>query len=333
MTVSYETVLYASGYTKVARGFADLFYDKSPSPLTPAGGGTNSILGPGGIVSAVDEVIQDGAGGNWGGAAFKLIRGYEKNKNVDLANLAQGELVQAFTNILRNSSSSGSLSLGVGLNQTYYPYRGVQTAAGTGFESSLQTQTTSAAGSVNSNGLNITAAASAITGGIQSALSGNPIAALESNISGVITDAQGIIKGANINKVVEVAKEAGNNLVAKVSDLIPTNSFTAGIEAANERIKSLATADTTKALQEGVGKAQAFFNGPGVQDAVTAFQTGTNNLVQSVDALVKTPLKNLQFPASSQVANNLTSGYFSAPPPSGYIGNTSTNAAGSGSTT
>jgi len=332
MTISYESVLYASGFTKVARGFADLFYDKSPSPLTPAGGGTNSILGPGGIVSAIDEVIQDGAGGNWGGAAFKLVRGYEKNKNVDLVNLAQGELVQAFTNILRNSSSSGSLSLGVGLNSTYYPYRGVQASAGTGFESSLQTQTTSASGSVASNGLNITAAG-AITGGIQSALLGNPIAGIGSNISGVITDVQGVIKGANINKVVEVAKGASNDLVAKVSDLIPTNSFTAGIEAANNLRKSLATADTTKALQEGVGKAQAFFTGPGAQSAVAAFRTGTNNLVQSVDALVKTPLKNLQFPASSQVANNLTSGYFSAPPPSGYIGNTSTNAAGSGSTT
>jgi hypothetical protein len=326
MTVSYETVLYASGFTKIARGFADLFYDKAPSPLTPAGGGTNSILGPGGIVNTIDSVISDGFGGNWGGAAFKLVRGYEKNKNVDLMNLAQGELTQAFTNILRNSASSGSLSLGVGLNQTYYPYRGVQTSAGSGFQSELNTQTTAAPGSVASNGLNITAAAGAITGGIQSALSGTPIANLGSNISGVLTDAQGVIKGANLNKIVEVGKEAGNQLVAKVSDLIPTNSFTAGIQAANQRIKSLADAGTTKALEEGVGKAQAFFTGPGAQGAVAAFQTGTNNLVQGVNGLVKTPLKNLQFPATNQVANQLGLDSLSQTTPATYYtGNMSTN--------
>ena len=326
MTVSYETVLYASGFTKIARGFADLFYDKSPSPLTPAGGGTNSILGPGGIVNTIDDVISDGFGGNWGGAAFKLVRGYEKNKNVDLMNLAQGELTQAFTNILRNSASSGSLSLGVGLNQTYYPYRGVQTGAGTGFQTELKTQTTAAPGSVASNGLNITAAAGAITGGIQSALAGNPIANLGSNISGVLTDAQGVMRGANLNKVVEVGKEAGNQLVAKVSDLIPTNSFTAGIEAANQRIKSLADAGTTKSLEEGVGKAQAFFTGPGAQGAVAAFQTGTNTLVQGVNGLVKTPLKNLQFPATDQVANQLGRNSLSQTTPSTYYtGNMSTN--------
>jgi hypothetical protein len=326
MTVSYETVLYASGFTKIARGFADLFYDKAPSPLTPAGGGTNSILGPGGIVNTIDDVISDGFGGNWGGAAFKLVRGYEKNKNVDLMNLAQGELTQAFTNILRNSASSGSLSLGVGLNQTYYPYRGVQTSAGSEFQSTLNTQTTAAPGSVASNGLNITAAAGAITGGIQSALSGNPIANLGSNISGVLTDAQGVIRGANLNKIVEVGKEAGNQLVAKVSDLIPTNSFTAGIQAANQRIKSLADAGTTKALEEGVGKAQAFFTGPGAQGAVAAFQTGTNNLVQGVNGLVKTPLKNLQFPATNQVANQLGLDSLSQTTPATYYtGNMSTN--------
>lgn len=327
MTLSYETVLYASGSARVARGFADLFYDKSPSPLTPAGGGTNSILGPGGIVQALDESIRDGAGGNWGGAAFKLIRGYEKNKNVDLVNLAQGELTQAFTNILRNGSSTGvqGLSFGTALNATYIPYRGVNASAGTGFQSDLATQTIAAPGSVNSNGLNITSVAASITGGITSALNSNPIASIGSNISGILADAEGVVRGANLNKVVEVAKDAGNKLIATASDLIPTNSFTAGIEAANQRIKSLANADTAKSLQEGVGKAEAFFSGPGVQGAVAAFQTGTNNLVQQVNSLANTPLAKFQFPAGEQVANNLTSGYFSAPGPTGYIGNTSTN--------
>ncbi len=325
MSISYETVLYAGGATRVARGFADLFYDKSPSPLTPAGGGTNSILGPGGLVNVIDEVITDGAGGNWGSSAFKLVRGYQKNKNVDLANLAQGELVQAFTNILRNGGNTGQLSIGTALNSTYIPYRGVQAGTGSGFQSKLATQTVAAPGSINSNGLNITAAASAITGGIAGALSSNPITGAGSNISGVLSNPQGVIQGANLNKIVNISKDPTAGLVATASQVIPTDSFTAGIQAANQRMKDLANSDATKTLQEEVGKSQAFFTSTGSQNSVAAFQTGTNNIVQSVNALATTPFKNQQFSASDQVANDLTSGYFSAPSAAKYTGNTSTN--------
>ncbi len=325
MSISYETVLYAGGATRVARGFADLFYDKSPSPLTPAGGGTNSILGPGGLVNVIDEVITDGAGGNWGSSTFKLVRGYQKNKNVDLANLAQGELVQAFTNILRNGGNTGQLSIGTALNSTYIPYRGVQAGTGSGFQSKLATQTVAAPGSINSNGLNITAAASAITGGIAGALSSNPITGAGSNISGVLSNPQGVIQGANLNKIVNISKDPTAGLVATASQVIPTDSFTAGIQAANQRMKDLANSDATKTLQEEVGKSQAFFTSTGSQNSVAAFQTGTNNIVQSVNALATTPFKNQQFSASDQVANDLTSGYFSAPSAAKYTGNTSTN--------
>lgn len=327
MTISYETVLYAGGSTRVARGFADLFYDKSPSPLTPAGGGTNSILGPGGLVNVLDEVITDGSGGNWGSSAFKLVRGYQKNKNVDLVNLAQGELVQAFTNVLRNGGNTGQLNFGAAANATYIPYRGAQANAGNGFQSALATQTTAAPGSVASNGLNITGAATAVTGGIASALSSNPVAAVGSNISGVLTDAQGVIQGANLNKVVEVSKDAGNQLVATSSDLIPSGSFTAGIEAANRIRRSAASEDAAKAAQEGVGKTQAFFGGAGGLSSVKAFTTGTNQVVQSGSALSATPYKDSQINASPQVANNLTSSYFTQPSAANYQGKTSTNPA------
>lgn len=330
MTISYETVLYAGGSTRVARGFADLFYDKSPSPLTPAGGGTNSILGPGGLVNTLDEVITDGAGGKWGSSAFKLVRGYQKNKNVDLVNLAQGELVQAFTNILRSGGSTGQLNFGAALNATYIPYKGAQTDRGTGFQSALPTQTTAAPGSVNSNGFNITAAAATVSAGVAGALSGIPIANEGSNISGLLTNAQGTIQGANLNKVVDIAKDSSNKLVASATELIPTNSFTAGISAANQRIRSLASSYGAKNLQENTGKAEAFFSGTKLPGAVATFETGTNNLVESTSALSTTPFKDLQVDADSDVANELTSSYFTAAAPSGYIGNTSTNAAGSG---
>lgn len=97
MTIQYETVLYESGYVSstTVKGFAELHYDKSPSPLTPAGGGTNSILGPGGMVSAIDAFLQNPAKG-----AFGLFRSYEKNKNTNLKGLASTELLGLATQVL-----------------------------------------------------------------------------------------------------------------------------------------------------------------------------------------------------------------------------------------
>lgn len=329
MTISYETVLYAGGSTRVARGFADLHYDKSPSPLTPAGGGTNSILGPGGIVNALDEVITDGANGNWGASAFKLVRGFQKNKNVDLANLAQGELVQAFNNVLRNGASSGQLDFGSALNATYIPYRGAEAGSGTGFESALQTETTAASGSVNSNGLDLTALASTVTGGVASALSlaGNPQAAADA-ISGLFTDAQGVITGGDLNKVVDLDKDSGNKLVATSSELIPTNSFVAGIQAANERIKALADADAAKSQQEDLGKTSSFFSRLSAQNTVATFQTGTNNPNQLPSVLSNTPYRNYQFAASPQVESASAAKKLETPSTAEYTGKTSTNPAG-----
>jgi hypothetical protein len=316
MSISYETVLYAGGAAKVARGFADLHYDKSPSPLSVAGGGTNSILGPGGIVSALDEVITDGGNGNWGSSAFKLVSAYRKNQNVDLTNLAQGELTQAFTNILRGGN------LGSALNQTYIPYRGVESTNGTGFQSALATQTTSSLGSVVSNNFNITATAGALTGGIASALTGNPIAAIGSSISGLITGVTGAITGGSLNKV-NLLSKSGSDLTAVSSQPIPTNSFTAAISAANERIKSLASAENTKTLQQAVGSETQT-----LQNAATTFQSGTNNIVQQASSVLNnTPFQNSQLSTTAQVADQLSSSYFTAAPPISSSSGTSTPAA------
>lgn len=352
MTISYESLLYAGGAAKVARGFATDHYDKAPSPLTPAGGGTNSILGPGGLVSVLDEVITDGSGRKWGSSAFKLVRGYQKNKNVDLVNLARGELVQSFSNILRNSASTGSFNFGGAAAQaTYIPYRGVGTGSA-GAQSGLATQTTAAPGSVNSNGLSITAGLpstivsgvvngvqsgiSGITNGISSALSGNPLTAIGSGISGVVSSAQGLLQGGDLNKVVDIAKDSVKGLTATNSSPLPTSSFSAAITAANERLKGSAIADYAKTLQESLGKSESFFTGPNAQGAVAAFQTGTNNLASAASsalnsaqsALKSTPFNNLQFAAGPQVSNLLSSAVAQAQSAANYIGKTSTNPIG-----
>ena len=319
MTVSYETVLYAGGSARVARGFADLHYDKLPSPLTVAGGGTNSILGPGGIVNALDSIIKDGGDRNWGSAAFKAVSAWQKNKNVDFVNLAKGELIQGFTNALRGGN------VGSALNQTYIPYRGVNTSNGTGFESALQTQTTAGFGSVASNGFNITAGASAITGGIASALSGNPVASLTSSIPGVATNSLGQVTGGSLNNVLNVAKGAGNNLVATTSQSLPTNSIFSLIQTATDKIKSTASADNFKVLQENFGKSTAFL-AQNLQTVPTTFTTGTNNIVQQAsNALANTPNASLQIPAGVDTASKLSLENLTAAVSSALPGSVSTN--------
>jgi hypothetical protein len=284
--------LYASGSTRVARGFADLHYDKSPSPLTPAGGGTNSILGPGGLVNALDEIISDGSNGKWGSSAFKLARAWQKNKNVDLVNLAQGELLQGFNNILRGGN------VGSALNQTYIPYRGVGT--GTGFQSALATQTVNAPGSVNSNGFNITAGNPVITGGIATALTGFPSSS--SSLSGITTGLENTITGGDLNKIGNLVKTGSGQLGASSTSAIPTNSFTAAIQAANNKLKTVATDQNLKTLQESLGKSASFLQ-KNLQNVGTTFTTGSNQIVQSSVALANTPFKDLQFPATEKVSS------------------------------
>jgi hypothetical protein len=129
---------------------------------------------------------------------------------------------------------------------------------------------------------------------------------------------------------VDLTKDAGNKLIASASELIPTNSFTAGIEAANQRIKDLANSDLTRTLQESLGKTGSFFTGTGTQQLVSTFQTGTNQLAQEFtntaqNVLNATPFKNLQFPATAQISNQLGLDKLTQATPSTYGGNRSTN--------
>ena len=61
MTVEYEAVFYGTGQVKkdAPTGFATFHYDTSPSPLSIAGGGNNSLFGPGGVVPGALEIFGD----------------------------------------------------------------------------------------------------------------------------------------------------------------------------------------------------------------------------------------------------------------------------------
>jgi hypothetical protein len=111
MTIEYESVLYFYGTTSsnTVKGFADLHYDKMPSPLTPAGGGTKSILGPGGLLDMGDDVIHDIKDGNYGSALFKGLKGLKNASSMDLKKAAIGEVLAMGTGVLRGNNPQNNI--------------------------------------------------------------------------------------------------------------------------------------------------------------------------------------------------------------------------------
>jgi hypothetical protein len=61
MVLTYENVLYNRGDAGVI-GFNNNHYDKTPSPLSIAGGGSKSLFGPGGVVAGASSIF--GANGS-----------------------------------------------------------------------------------------------------------------------------------------------------------------------------------------------------------------------------------------------------------------------------
>lgn len=69
MSLAYEAVAYGTGYVRPGDppGFAQEHYDKTPSPISLAGGGTRTLFGQGGVLAGAEAVF--GAIGS--GAAFE----------------------------------------------------------------------------------------------------------------------------------------------------------------------------------------------------------------------------------------------------------------------
>lgn len=87
MVVAYESVIYGAGQVKEdsPAGFATNYYDKTPSPLTVAGGGTRSLLGRGGVVDGAVSVLGDI---------------FDKDKKITLGTLIKGvNTVKNFKNL------------------------------------------------------------------------------------------------------------------------------------------------------------------------------------------------------------------------------------------
>jgi hypothetical protein len=97
-TIAYESVAYNTGYTFPGNppGFALEHYDKTPSPISLAGGGTTSLFGPGGVIPGVAQIF----GSVGSGAAFQdpatfistaiqAVNSYQNAKNLSSAGIRQ----------------------------------------------------------------------------------------------------------------------------------------------------------------------------------------------------------------------------------------------------
>lgn len=165
MTVSFETVLYAYGWIQagVNTNFATLHYDNTPSPLTPEGGGTQSILGPGGFIDSIDSVETQLGQGNVLGAGLTAFRAFSNFKGAKLGDLAGAELSQIGRDVLLNGynpfnrlqipSLSGALNAGALGSAAFAGITGQQSygASGPTGASAISAVASTAATKVNSS--------------------------------------------------------------------------------------------------------------------------------------------------------------------------------------
>jgi hypothetical protein len=310
MTISYETVLYASGYVSVntVKGFADLHYDKGPSPLSVAGGGTKSILGPGGFLAAADEITQDGRAGNFGSAAFKLLRSSQNLKNVDFKGLAAQELLTAGKDIIGGKDPR---------DRFFVPYSGSLADKPTSPTGTTNFVSGADAGSVSSNGTGIGLGKVLATAGTILAVTGKPTLGAGLLLAGVAVNRQGSVTGGSVNKVVNVTY---NSPLVAVSSTSPADNFTyskalsdiatsRSAAAAAERVKNeqatQSVASQSAPNSQTILTSQSFAGSQSITatNQGTLFTTGTNTTVQTINPLLQTPWSTTYVPPETALAN------------------------------
>jgi len=135
MGIEYESVIYSSGNVSRnnPKGFANLYYDNVPSPLTVAGGGVSTLLGEGGVLDGLEQVFGDVAGGSAfgsvGGFLGTAIKAINTAKN--FKSLSKEGLKQEAINILSNPATvRGTINTVGGIVGAAFP-KNSGTATGT----------------------------------------------------------------------------------------------------------------------------------------------------------------------------------------------------------
>lgn len=113
MAIEYESVAYAYGSVtpNTVTGFGDAHYDKTPSPLLPLGGGTQSILGPGGIIGDVSSITNDVGTGNFGAAGLSLLRDKNGLSGSNLSTMLKQDSLTSLRNSLQGNNPFSSISI------------------------------------------------------------------------------------------------------------------------------------------------------------------------------------------------------------------------------
>lgn len=111
MQIAYEAIQYETGLVSQGSviGFKTLHYDNTPSPLSTLGGGTTSILGPGGLLAGINSVTSNLQNGNFVGAALGALRTANNFKNTNLSTVATAELSQLGMNVLRSQNAQSTI--------------------------------------------------------------------------------------------------------------------------------------------------------------------------------------------------------------------------------
>lgn len=116
MRIAYESVIYREGKIKKnlnPPGFATIYYDTSPSPLSVAGGGTKTLLGSGGVLAGVGDIFGAVEEGNFLGAAL-LARNTVKNAQQLTKGGLKSEGLSVLNGVLGNIQATGNQPGGIG---------------------------------------------------------------------------------------------------------------------------------------------------------------------------------------------------------------------------
>lgn len=109
MSVEYEAVLYSAGEVRQnnPKGFANLYYDNVPSPLTVQGGGVANLVGEGGVLDGLEQIFGNVASGSAFGSPGSFLSTAIKTVNTarNLNNLSKEGLRREAINILSSPAT------------------------------------------------------------------------------------------------------------------------------------------------------------------------------------------------------------------------------------
>jgi hypothetical protein len=118
MTIAYEAVSYDIGAIEGDNviGFAKDHYDKLPSPLAPAGGGTRTIFGTGGLLNGIASAAESFSNGNYLTGSIEAINTYQNSKKLTKAGVtAEG------SSLLAGAAVVGAGLAINGIKDTFFP--------------------------------------------------------------------------------------------------------------------------------------------------------------------------------------------------------------------